>query len=68
MRGDVGNFFSVTVDLCIKLFEILDNSLSCEMTGDIIGNDGEFLGVSDGIKNAMSDGSGDGGYYDGVEA
>jgi hypothetical protein len=70
-RGDARGcweFLPICVDLSIKLFEILDNPLSCKMTRNIVGNNGEFLGVPDGIKDAMSDGSGDSSYYDGVEA
>jgi hypothetical protein len=63
-----GEFFSICVYLGIKLFEILDNSLSCKMTWNIIGNDGKLLRISNGVKNAMSNGSGDSGYYDGVKA
>jgi hypothetical protein len=36
-------FLPITVDLCIELFKILDNSLSSEVAWNIIGDDGEFL-------------------------
>jgi hypothetical protein len=62
-----GEFLPICMNFCVKLFEILDDSLSCEMARNIIGDDREFLGVSDSIKNAMSNGGGDSSYYNGVE-
>ena len=49
-------------------FEILNDPLSWKMRRDVIGNDGEFRGVSDGVKDAMSNGSSDSGGEDNVEA
>jgi hypothetical protein len=60
-------FLPICMDFGVKLFEVLNDSLSCKMTGDIVGDDGELLGVSNSIKDAMSNGSGDSSYYDGVE-
>jgi hypothetical protein len=66
--GGCGEFLPICVNLGIELFEVLNDSLSCEMARDIIGDDGEFLGISDGIKDAMSNGGGDGGYYNSMKA
>jgi hypothetical protein len=63
-----GESLPICMNLGIELFEILNNSLSCEMARDVVGNDGKFFRISNGIKDAMSNGSGDSGYYNSVEA
>ncbi|KIJ96292.1 hypothetical protein K443DRAFT_10741 [Laccaria amethystina LaAM-08-1] len=37
------------------------------MAGNVVGDYWKFIGVLNGIQNAMSDGGGDGGGYNGVE-
>jgi hypothetical protein len=63
-----GEFLPITVDLCVELFKVLNNSLSCEMAGNVVRDYRKFVTVSNGVKNAMSDGGGDSGGYNSVEA
>ena len=65
--GD-GSLFPVLMDDRVLFFEVLYNPFSYEMRGDVIGNDGEFGGVSNGMDDTMSNGGGDGGGQDNVKA
>ena len=59
-----GSLFPVLMDDRVLFFEVLYNPFSYEMRGDVIGNDGEFGGVSNGMDDAMLNGGGDGGGQD----
>ena len=63
-----GSLFSILMDNGVLFFEVMYDPSSYEMRGDVIGDDGEFRGVSDGMDNAMSSGGGDGGGENDVEA
>ena len=52
----------------VVFFEVLYDPFSYKMRGDVVGDDGEFRGVSDCIDDAMSNGSGDSGGKDNVKA
>ena len=54
-------FLSIQMNIGVELLKILNNPLSCKMRRDIIRNDREFVIISDGIDDAMSNGSGDSG-------
>ena len=56
------------MDNRVLFLEILYDPFSYEMRGDVVGNDREFRGVPDGMNDAMSNGSGNGGSEDNVEA
>ena len=55
-----GSLFPVLMDGGVLFFKVMYDPFSFEMRGDVIGNDGEFRGVSDGMDDAMSNGGGDG--------
>ena len=57
---------SVTVNMCVKLLEVINDALSHEAGVDEVG-DKEFFGVPDDIQDAMSNGSSDGGGDNSVE-
>ena len=63
-----GSLFSILMDGGVLLFEVLYDPFSYEMRGDIIRDDGEFRGISDGMDDAMSNGGGDGGSENNVKA
>ena len=63
-----GGLFSVLMDNRVLLFKVMYDPFSYEMRGDVVGDDGEFRGVSDGMNDAMSNGGGDGGSEDNVKA
>ena len=56
-----GSLFPVLIDNGVLFFEVMYDPFSYEMRGNVIGDDGEFRGVSDGMNDAMSNGGGDGG-------
>ena len=60
-------FRSVRMDVSVVFFEILYDPFSYKMGRDVIRNNGEFKGVSDGMDDAMSNDSGDSGGEDDVE-
>ena len=55
------SLFSILMDSRVLFLEIMYDPFSYEMRGDIVGNNGEFGGVSNGVDDAMSNGGGDGG-------
>jgi len=57
---------SITVNVCVKLLEVINDASSCEAGVDEV-RDEEFLGVSDDIQDAMSNGSSDGDGDNGME-
>ena len=63
-----GSLFSILMDDGILFFEVLYDPFSYEMRGDVIRDDGEFWGVSNGMDDAMSNGGGDGSGENDVEA
>ena len=63
-----GSLFSVLMDDRVLFLEVLYDPFSYEMRGDVIRNDREFRGVSDGMDDAMSNGGSDGGGENDVEA
>ena len=52
----------------VVFFKILYNPFSYKMRRDVVRDYREFGGVSNGIDDAMSNGSGDGGGEDNVKA
>ena len=52
----------------VVFFEILYDPFSYKMRRDVVGDDREFRGVSNGIDNAMSNGSSDSGGEDNMKA
>ena len=56
-----GSLFSILMDNRVLFFEVMYDPFSFEVRGDVIGNDGKFGGVPDGMNDAMSNGGGDGG-------
>ena len=62
-----GSLFPVLMDGGILFFEVLYDPFSYEMRRDVVGDDWEFRGVSNGMDDAMSNGGGDGGGEDNVE-
>ena len=58
--GD-GSLLSILMNNGVLFFEILYDPFSYEMRRDVIGNDWEFGGISNGMDDAMSNGGGDGG-------
>jgi len=56
----------VTMNVCIKFLEIINNASSCKASMDEVGDE-ELLRVPDDVQDAMANGSGDGGGDDGVE-
>ena len=64
--GD-GGLFSILMNDGVLLFEVVYDPFSYEMRGDVVGNDGEFGGVSDSVNDAMSNGGGDGGGQNNME-
>ena len=63
-----GSLFPVLMDSGVLFFEILYDPFSYEMRRDVIGDDREFRGIPDGMYDAMSNGGGDGGGENDVEA
>jgi hypothetical protein len=59
---------SIKMDPSAKLVEVFDDALTCEMSMNIIRDEGKFPRVSNDIHDAMSNGSSDGGSGDHVEA
>ena len=64
--GD-GSLFPVLMDGRILFLEVLYDPFSYKMRGDVVGDDWEFGGVSNGVDDAMSNGGGDGGGEDNVK-
>ena len=62
-----GSLFPVLMDSRVLFFEVLHDPFSYEMRGDVVRDDGEFWGVSNGMDDAMSNGSSDGGGQDDME-
>ena len=62
-----GGLLSILMDDGVLFFEVMYDAFSYEMRGDVVGNDREFGGVSDGMNDAMSNGGGDGGGEDDME-
>ena len=58
--GD-GSLFSVLMNSRVLFFEILYDPFSYKMRRDVVGDNREFGGVSDGMDNAMSNGGCNGG-------
>ena len=56
-----GSLFPVLMDDGVLFFEIMYDPFSYKMRGDVIGDDWEFWGVSNGVDDAMSNGGGDSG-------
>ena len=63
-----GSLFSVLMDDRVLFLEVLYDPFSYEMRGDVVGDDREFRGVSNGMNNAMSNGGGDGGSENNMKA
>ena len=63
-----GSPFPVLMNGRVLFLEILYDPFSYEMRGDVIRDDREFRGISDGMDDAMSNGGGDGGGENDVEA
>ena len=61
------SLLSILMDSRVLFLEIMYDSFSYKMRRDIIRDDGEFRGVSDGMNNAMSNGGGDGGSENNVK-
>ena len=62
-----GSPFPVLMNDGVLFFEVMYDSFSYEMRGDVIGDDREFGGISDGVDDAMSNGGGDGSSQDNVK-
>ena len=62
-----GSLFPILMDDGVLFFEILYNPFSYKMRGDVVRDDGEFGGVSDGMDDAMSNGGGDSGGKNNVK-
>ena len=62
-----GSLFPVLMDDRVLFLEVLYDPFSYEMRGDVVRDDGEFRGVSDGMDDAMSNGGGDSGGQDDVK-
>ena len=62
-----GSFFSILMDNRVLFFEVMYDPFSYKMRGDVVGNNREFGGVSDGMDDAMSNGGGDGGGEDNMK-
>ena len=60
--------FSILMDNGVLFFEVVYDPFSYEMRGDVIGNDRKFGGIPDGMNDAMSNGGGDSGGENNVEA
>ena len=56
------------MNIGVVFIEILNNPLSWEMRGDVVRNNREFGGISDGINDAMLNGSGNGSGEDDMKA
>ena len=56
-----GSLFPILMDGGVLFLEILYDPFSYKMRGNVIGDDGEFRGVSDGMDDTMLNGGGDGG-------
>ena len=56
-----GSLFPVLMNNRVLFLKIMNNPFSYEMRGDVVGDNREFGGVSDGVNDAMSNGGGDGG-------
>ena len=63
-----GSFFPVLMDDGVLLFEVMYDPFSYKMRGNVVGDNGEFRGVSDGMDDAMSNGGCDSGGENNVEA
>ena len=63
-----GSFFSILMDNGVLFFEVMYDPFSYKMRGDIVGDDREFRGVSNGMDDAMSNGGGDGGGENNMKA
>ena len=63
-----GSLFPVLMNDGVLFFEVMYDPFSYKVGRDVIGNDGEFRGVSDSVDDAMSNGGSDGGGEDYVEA
>ena len=61
------SLFSILMDNRVLFFEVMYDPFSYKMRWDVIGDDREFRGVSDGMNDAMSNGGGDGSGEDDVE-
>ena len=62
-----GSLFPVLMDNRVLFFEVLYDPFSYEMRGDVLRDDREFGGVSDGMDNAMSNGGSNGGSENNVK-
>ena len=62
------SFLSILMYNRVLFLEVLYDPFSYEMRGDVLGDDWEFGGVSNGVDDAMSNGSGDSGGEDDVKA
>ena len=51
-----GSLFPVLMDGGILFFEVLYDPFSYKMRGNVVGDDWEFGGVSNGVNDAMSNG------------
>ena len=67
ISGD-GSLFPVLMDSRILFLEVLYDPFSYKMRGDVVGDDREFGGVSNGMDNAMSNGGGNGGSENNMKA
>ena len=63
-----GSLLSILMNDRVLFLEVLYDPFSYEMRGDVIGDDGEFRGVSNSVDDAMSNGGGDGGGQDDMKA
>ena len=62
-----GSLFPVLMNDGVLFLEVLYDSFSYEMRGDVVRDDRKFRGVSDGMDDAMSNGGSDGGGENNVE-
>jgi len=56
----------ITMNVCVKLLEIVNDASSCKASVDEVGYE-ELVGIPDDIQDAMANGSCDGGGDDGVQ-
>ena len=62
------SLFSILMNDGVLFFEVMYDPFSYKMRGDIVGDDREFRGVSNGMDDAMSNGGGDGGGENNMKA
>ena len=63
-----GSLFPILMDGGVLFLEILYDPFSYKMRGDVVGDDREFGGVSNGMDDAMSNGGGNSSGEDNVKA